>query len=183
MTRPAERPVLFSDAMVVEIIERRKFQTRRVISDPRNLIQKIGGSGDADNDPDAFGYFGEGRDFSGWMVLARGVSERVGNNQDRESIPCPYDAEALWVREAWRPCMEAWRTCVEYRANGGSMNIPAGDAHDALSALPKISLCFPGARKERHSDAWRPSIHLPRWASRISPCSPPTSRRSLKPRF
>ncbi len=148
MSRPAERPVLFSDAMVLAILERRKFQTRRVIQ----CDEVLGGPG---------------------VFLSDGspaplIPTRLAKDGTDHAVACPYDAEALWVREAWRPCMEAWRTCVEYRANGGSMNIPAGPAHDALSALPKLSLRFPGARKERHSDAWRPSIHLPRWASRIT---------------
>lgn len=153
VTRPAERPILFSDAMVREIIAGRKTQTRRVVQRQPS------------SDPTSHEYavraetVTEGGRFGGVYFGDRGYSELV---------PCPYDAEALWVREAWRPCMEGWRTYVEYRANGGSLNIPSGPAHDALSALPKLSLRFPGARKERHSDAWRPSIHLPRWASRIT---------------
>ena len=96
-----ERPILFSGAMVRAILAGTKTQTRRVVNGRH--IAKIGGSDQSDSDPSAFGHFAEGRDFSGWMVLERGVNERVGNNQDRCSIPCPFGepGDRLWVRETF----------------------------------------------------------------------------------
>lgn len=58
---------------------------------------------------------------------------------------CPYGApgDRLWVREAWNA---DWCDHVIYRADGGS-------ARDAgYASEPK----------------WKPSIHMPRWASRIT---------------
>lgn len=155
-----EKPILFSSAMVRAILAGQKTQTRRVVSDPRNMIQKIGGSGDADNDPDAFGYFAEGRGFSGWMVLARGVNESVGNNRDRCSIPCPYDADRLWVRETWRPVSASYEgECVRVRwsADGSEATrvTPFSTAERMLRVIDK----YPGQ--------WRPSIYCERWASRL----------------
>lgn len=154
-----EKPILFSGPMVRAILASQKTQTRRVVSDPRNMIQKIGGSGDADNDPDAFGYFAEGRGFSGWMVLARGVNERVGNNQDRCSIPCPYDADRLWVRETWRTATRNGVNGVVYAADGAF--IPIADTREAADAWVDAH------ENGKHGLRWRPSIFLRRWACRL----------------
>lgn len=96
-----ERGIPFSTPMVRKILSGEKTQTRREVK--HRHVAMIGPAG-AEDDPDSWGYFAEGRDFSGWMVLARGVDERVGNNQDRYSIPCPYGEprDRLWVREPWR---------------------------------------------------------------------------------
>jgi hypothetical protein len=167
--------------MVRAILDGRKTQTRRVVSDPYNMIQKIGGSGSADNDPSAFGYFAEGRDFSGWMVLARGVEERVGNNRDRLSITCPYDADRLWVRETFRvtswdsadaaePCCE-----IEYAADHAMRSRRIG-ARDVDAWCDKEErriqreggvLTGDGWELDRER-AWRPSIFLERWQSRLT---------------
>ena len=54
---------------------------------------------------------------------------------------CPYGqpGDRLWVREAFEDCESALHSCVIYRADGGA----------------------PGTK-------WTPSIHMPRWASRIT---------------
>lgn len=73
----------------------------------REPLSFLGAGGDKGldwNDPNEWGWFGEGRDFSGYMVLARGVNERAANGHDRCSIPCPYyqaEGDRLWVRETW----------------------------------------------------------------------------------
>lgn len=154
---PTEKPVLFSSPMVRAILAGQKTQTRRVVADPRNMIQKIGGSGDADNDPAAFGYFAEGRDFSGWMVLARGVNESVGNNQDRCSIPCPYDTDRLWVRETWA-VSDASEGEINYLADGSTRSFLTEGEPDWWERWGKRSA---GAK-------WQPSIYMPRWACRLT---------------
>ena len=54
---------------------------------------------------------------------------------------CPYGQPGgrLWVRETFEDCESALHSCVLYRADGGT----------------------PGTK-------WTPSIHMPRWASRIT---------------
>ncbi len=73
-----------------------------------------------------------------------------------ESTPCPYGVfgDRLWVRETWRPHDVACAvkgTCplVRYRADGG------------WSCGCKPLCKEPGG-------PWKPSIHMPRWASRIT---------------
>lgn len=67
-------------------------------------------------------------------------------NADLRGAPsrfqCPFGqpGDRLWVRETWR--MDPWNIAAEYRAT--------------TSALLE------------HIAPWRPSIHMPRWASRIT---------------
>lgn len=135
-----ERPILFSSAMVRAILDGRKTQTRRVMR-PQPPAGWFGESPDEtreDNEP-----FG---------ITPRWLVER-----------CPHGkpGDRLWVRETWgigtRPCpVNGWRDGIEYRADAvDSADLP-------LHALPD------------HVDAdsirrgWRPSIFMPRWASRIT---------------
>ena len=62
-------------------------------------------------------------------------------NAVRQIIGCPYGqpGDRLWVREAFEDCCSALHSCVLYRADGDD----------------------PGTK-------WTPSIHMPRWASRIT---------------
>lgn len=77
----------------------------------------------------------------------------------------PYSADRLWVRETWRPVMEAYRSFVEFTdGDPGRVDAPSRDA----MVFAKMALRFPGALKSRHSEAWHPSIHMPRWASRLT---------------
>jgi len=131
-----ERPILFSDAMVRAILAGTKTQTRRVITS-REPISFIGCRGEED-DPSAWGWFFDGPDHHGYMVLGRGHDER--HDHGSISIRCPYGSpgDRLWVREAWGPLSGG----VTYRAMA-------------------FTECPDGAR-------WRPSIHMPRWASRLT---------------
>lgn len=67
------------------------------------------------------------------------IQTEVDDNSHTE-IFCPYGAlgDQLWVRETWGPCAGG----VVYRADGGTV-------------------CPDGGK-------WKPSIFMPRWASRIS---------------
>lgn len=140
-----DRPILFSGPMVLEILPGRKTQTRRVIR-PQFMSQvsevRINASGE-------------------WCGYASG-EPGIRRGWRR----CPYGApgERLWCRETWRPVMESWRGYVEYAAGGENLNVTS----DRLESLRRLALRFPGARKDRHSEAWRPSIHMPRWASRLT---------------
>lgn len=62
-----------------------------------------------------------------------------------------FTGDVLWVRESWRPFAENDTGCcgVEFRAGGAPR-----ETQEA-------------ARLCDGTDRWRPSIHMPRWASRI----------------
>jgi hypothetical protein len=148
-----ERPILFSAPMVRAILEGHKTQTRRIVKgvfqsesiDPRDGKTKLMDcTMESDGLPSA---------------LIWGPNDL-----------CPYqDGMRLWVREtfvleandvvpAGRPCIEAngeWGKYAfpHYRADGYEPHIVDPDA--ALDAFDDRT-------------RWKPSIFMPRWASRIT---------------
>jgi hypothetical protein len=133
-----ERPILFNGEMVRAVLDGRKTVTRRVLKPQPELVE-------IEN--------GEMRGQNGWSC------ERFWRWNGERCTPegvyarCPYGApgDRLWVREthyrfpvAHTP-MEMCR--VLYEANGA----PTLDEHHDLGLMKKY-----------------PSIHMPRWASRIT---------------
>ncbi len=162
-----DRPIIFSAPMIRALIEGRKTQTRRV------LCQY-----DPERDPPHAGPFFSGHKVAVWT--------------DREGTPWRYPGakgsatgDRLWVREAWKP--GAWRddgrVALDYRASPELTRTPwiklpeTADWQtlwprwtDELSAagsvadIDGIHHWEPGQSPMR----WRPSIHMPRWASRLT---------------
>ena len=81
------------------------------------------------------------------------ITEHAGGVWQAESTDqewrCPYGVpgDRLWVRETWCPC----RVYPIYRADCCE-DTPSANTDDW---------------NEPDGDKWRPSIHMPRWASRI----------------
>lgn len=101
--------------------------------------------------------------FSAPMVLAildgrKTVTRRLAKDVTLDSdLRCPHGVpgDRLWVRETWHPCGRmGLDVMVEYRADGAEVERrwPGEGDIDKAIALSK----------------WRPSIYLPRWASRIT---------------
>jgi hypothetical protein len=160
-----ERPILFSGPMVRAILAGRKTQTRRLMTPPpsefvpnenRHPPRHAAAYFDA--------YCSEARTESN----PRGMSDRwcwwtPDDRQGPDWIRCPYGApgDRLWVRETWRRTsdVDGRDDILEYKAGGtrlivdseAGLTIAHGE-HRATSVLP----------------TWKPSIYLPRWASRIT---------------
>lgn len=133
-----ERPILFSGPMVRAILEGRKTQTRRIVRTLPNGLK-----------PNCFvGTSGEHKCFTG--------GDRSG---DVNGLRCPFGApgDRLWVRETIRAdqglCPGAWR--LTYQADG--------DGVDLSRELPGDARLHFGV-----SRLLIPSIHMPRWASRLT---------------
>lgn len=104
--------------------------------------------------------------------IVRGVVESGGAYSteawERGEMPrCPYGSsgDRLWVRETWMPRaapygIESFSNGVIYAATpnaGGGYAVHARESHaDQIARLSK-----PGF-------TWHPSIHMPRWASRLT---------------
>ena len=134
-----ERPILFSGAMVRAILEGRKTQTRRVIN-PQPLPYICGRDGKAFMTHNPTRYE-DGH--TAWTVASRDVEN--GNNV---YTPCKFGmpGERLWVRETFLVQPDLWER------NHGPQPI-----HYAAST--RIA--------EAEDYVGKPSIHMPRWASRI----------------
>ena len=135
---PTEKPVLFSGEMVRAILDGRKTQTRRVI---KPQFAKTWGYGVRNQDPEYFSVHVDIKEPNGeWRWLR-----------------CPYGkrGDRLWVRETWRKGITIDGLAVEYRADL---------SRRFLDDYPDKSTDW------YHLDdmPWRPSIFLPRWASRIT---------------
>lgn len=162
-----ERPILFSGPMVRAILDGRKTQTRRLVT-PQP----------APNAPNDGGTV--------WVRQAEGLHVPYGTVghltvREKTGLRCPYGVpgDRLWVRETWycdhcferdyettrrtyvgrtltdAECEAEWRgneatgSLLFYRADG-----EAGQQFEQLE--------HPTGR------IWKPSIHMPRWASRLT---------------
>lgn len=140
-----ERPILFSGPMVKAILEGRKTQTRRVINPQPSEAWM--------NNPniDWSEYYKRGRfGFKKYLWVCHPT--------ENKEIVCPYGqvGDRLWVRETWAkaaPCVSVQPNIV-YRAN---YNHPL-DIQPHGYGIPELG----------NDTKWRPSIFMPRWASRIT---------------
>lgn len=143
-----ERPILFNTEMVRAILDGRKTETRRVIK-PQLIIFEY-----KDNGILYYDFCGSNR---GVVASSSGVykSRESATNYFVERH-CPYGVpgDRLWVRETWVPVGTAKRKDgklissdnVIYRADGAK--------------LIKNDIQYAHGY-------WKPSIFMPRWASRI----------------
>ncbi|MDR5815837.1 hypothetical protein QCE62_19810 [Caballeronia sp. LZ033] len=146
-----ERPILFSGPMVRALLDGRKTQTRRVVkARPGWPIGFVGGAGDQD-DPRCYGF--EDLNTAQWWTLA------ADGGDDNHQIPCPYGApgDRLWVRETFL-----------YVGPGSGSDLPSYQEERANPANHKVSNCWYRASRPDETLVWSPSIHMPRWASRIT---------------
>lgn len=87
------------------------------------------------------------------------------DEDDREQAlrMCPYGAPGnrLWVRETWRPeeLSENALDGIRFKADGAF--VPIANTTEAATD-------WVVAAKNRHDGKWRPSIFMPRWASRLT---------------
>lgn len=138
-----ERPVLFSAPMVRAILDGTKTQTRRIMK-PQLEIVNVEGL------------------FQSWALPMKGNRHLLYPNAKQQVLDkCPYGkpGDRLWVRESWQCLLEAHNCKVGYAAT------PDNWKNIDLEMLTQ----------EQDEQAWHwakkvgcaPSIHMPRWASRI----------------
>ena len=154
---PTYRPILFNGAMVRAILSGAKTQTRRPVV--TTDIGFIGGKGE-EADISKWGF---GDQDGCWHVLDQTKPAWCGSGIPHESyrITCPLGSvgDRLWVRETYALIWpsdappENVRDCiVEYRASTDAKN--PGQ--------------WPDDSKDCERPRWKPSIHMPRWASRLT---------------
>ena len=134
-----ERPILFSGEMVRAILDGRKTMTRRVLKPQPEFNREFQGIEPCYYSP------------TGW------AKTRCQNDGMKGCscipFPCRYrSGDRLWVRETWdfRPMPERV-SIVGYRADESTH-----------------AVCVPDDANPTIKKGWRPSIFMPRWASRIT---------------
>ena len=153
------RPIIFSGAMVKAIREGRKTQTRRLVRWPRAAHlhgrEPLPERSFADNSFNG--------DLRSDYFHAAYTGGDLGEDVCSTRIDCPYGVvgDRLWVRETWyddnalrklEPAPAEPDEFIEYRASHDCRSWEAG--------CP--------CNDEQSRSAWRPSIYMPRWASRIT---------------
>lgn len=169
-----ETGILFRGPLVVGILEGRKTETRRT-----RALDVVNGAPDAWRAPHQ-------NDGGRWIF-------RNVNGADPFVVRCPYGepGDRLWVRESWTAAasnprafggIEGWcwwhqlpasmrgaknAHALFYRADGVEVLFDGGgrdeDAPvDLVAHWPHLTMEQP-----RRPPRWLPSIHMPRWASRL----------------
>jgi hypothetical protein len=137
-----ERPILFSAPMVRAILAGTKTQTRRAI--------KLTDS--------------KGRwDEKGFYAVTAGTIEKMpwSCTSISRHVGCPYGepGDRLWVRETFAIVPRTAYRCSE----GVQQTLRPDDPYEHDAAIYRE-----GWTRSRGGFRWRPSIHMPRWASRIT---------------
>lgn len=153
---PPEHPILFTGPMIRAILEGRKTQTRRVIlpqpDNPNTFgISPIWGSG--------VPKFSDDIRLRDKFCIHAAFNEN-GQRVDRW-LPCPYGqpGDHLWVRET--------HSIVPATAYRASREENDDTIPHVVSPDGKDWAVFREGWTRSAPD-WRPSIHMPRWASRLT---------------
>lgn len=143
-----ERPILFNDEMVRAIIGGRKTQTRRIVKPQPTLSKRTGFN---------------------WKNRAYGLGMDDAETKRNFFDACKYGAagDKLWVREAIdiiKGQTDAYPVIgIDYRASH-----PREKPDQSL--YPGMPDCIHSqwrTKDEWGTRKWKPSIYMPRWASRI----------------
>ncbi len=133
-----ERPILMSGQMIQAILADRKTQTRRVVKNPD------------------------------WFGCLTGDCPHNRQSECDASLAsdCPYGqaGDRLWVRETW--CCQMDNGLFVYDDKGTHL------CHYAADGVEVTADDGDGGQKYRkdgtEASPWRPSIFMPRWASRLT---------------
>ncbi len=135
-----ERGMIFNAEMVRAILDGRKTQTRRIVkSDCMDI--------------------GEKDDGMLWPW-------REHDNGGDYWYPCPFGevGDRIWVRETFQGPLVSEELLEEYRAYPEKFENPEYCEY-AADGGPRPEYCD---LDDNLRHGWRPSIHMPRWASRIT---------------
>ena len=150
------RPILFSGEMVKALLDGRKTQTRRVLKPQPGQISSpvFGGGAMTFQNPEDV----EPGDDERWF----GYDDTEGDWVEIGKCPYGQPGDRLWVRESCR--WDHSESDIHYRADGQTRRFLTSKEADEWSRRD-------WERRHRHAQwnaRWRPSIHMPRWASRIT---------------
>ncbi|EDA1104553.1 hypothetical protein F9W36_20160 [Salmonella enterica subsp. diarizonae] len=139
-----ERGMIFNAEMVRAILDGRKTQTRRVLGTYQDAVK-----------------FCPEWDVNGKQIfIVLGEKDHTGMNPVITAIPCPFGqpGDRIWVRETFRVHSRATDVAtLVYRAS-------VRNSWTEQTHRVPVAVCNKPATPEK----WTPSIHMPRWSSRIT---------------
>lgn len=152
-TAPRERPIIMSDPMILAILAGRKTETRRIVrpaplDDAEHLVEIVSGGRVHYRRPAEHEDVSEARRTPGYSV-------RPYLDALNDAGPCRA-GDLLWVRES-----HVFASAAEAERWGG----PSDPARPGRVVVYRAGWPYahaPGAGR------WRSSIHLPRWAARLT---------------
>lgn len=172
-----ERGMIFNGEMTRAILDGRKTQTRRIMKvqpsedfTPMNMA--------LETDYKARWYTPGVVDKDGYLQPAS--KEVFGVSNENEGYSCPFGAvgDRIWVRETWAILGNEDGCCIDWeeklckadersaaRIYRASCEQKPGNY--GLWSIPDDADWKPHTKDHQYEGAWRPSIHMPRWASRI----------------
>lgn len=143
MTKITERGMIFNGEMVRALLDGRKTQTRRIVKGTDGAVK-----------------FCKEWNINGEEVfVVLGEKDHTGMNPVLGAISCPFGAvgDRIWVREAFR---------VHSRATDVATLVYKASERNSWTEQTRrvpVAVCNKPATPEK----WTPSLHMPRWASRI----------------
>lgn len=149
-----EHPLLFSGEMVRAVLEGKKTQTRRILTVPWKGSMRT------------LPYEPYYDDYDGKLMFC----DEYGDWHDVATYQhCPYGrpGHRLWVKETWRPDERNSETLGGIRFRADEAFVQIDNSKEAICRW--LDLFKAGDIGKQLVDAkWRPSIFMPRWASRIT---------------
>ncbi|MDD2110103.1 hypothetical protein [Pseudomonas asiatica] len=148
MSQAKERPILFSGPMVRALLDGRKTVTRRPIKPSMRGFD--------------VSFELHQQDDGSWRPMHTFDESCMDDQGTEHPVVCPYGkpGDRLWVRETWY--------CDHFEVMRGPYLKPADlDITEARDDGTLVYAADGLAPYEADQPVWKPSIHMPRWASRI----------------
>lgn len=163
-----ERGMIFNAEMVRALLSGRKTQTRRIMKvQPESNQLGLLLITDSTKRSDIGKYH--------WAE-----SNATGNHVRSKLFSCPFGAvgDRIWVRETWAILGNEDGCCIDWeeklcKADERSAariyraSCEQRPGNYGLWSIPDDADWKPHTKDYQYEGAWRPSIHMPRWASRI----------------
>lgn len=161
-----ERPIIFNSEMVKAIIDGRKTMTRRIVN-WRGVNEGLNLQ---------FSGLRACEESNGWVIES---NTRTSSEWRCQPTPCPFGAvgDRLWVRETWGVVsheldedgrIQPW---TPDRPATAIHEMPFGNGYYSGHAIYSADGEFAWGDDDGYEDGrscWKPSIHMPRAASRIT---------------
>ncbi|HHN8524161.1 MULTISPECIES: hypothetical protein [Klebsiella pneumoniae complex] len=167
MTKISERGMIFNAEMVRALLDGRKTQTRRIMKPQPEPCPRGG-------------HWWPSNVFKTMLHVEEEMQNGKGGWGGLAGDACPFGdvGDRIWVRETWATLGNEDGCCVDWEGN-----LCKGDERSAariyrasceqrpgdygLWSIPDDAYWKPHTKEHKFEGAWRPSIHMPRWASRI----------------